>query len=209
MFIVQPQGDSCWTSQQPRRILNCANSNWARWCHRLRELPSNLCQIEQDSKKVHILQELLQLDQAQPSEALAEKEASLLAELASVVQVFKKTTRSCSVRIDSSYARYMYRRNREGFQLRFFTNNLPFQSKLAPCAMISISYNQDSNVHCPIIELKLVSNSICFHTLMDHFQAREALETKREEEQGRLEVNKSRVLSLPCFARIIHILLIL
>ena len=37
-----------------------------------------------------ILQELLQLDQAQPSEALAEKEASLLAELASVVQVFKK-----------------------------------------------------------------------------------------------------------------------
>ena len=36
------------------------------------------------------LQELLQLDQAQPSEALAEKEASLLAELASVVQVFKK-----------------------------------------------------------------------------------------------------------------------
>ena len=43
--------------------------------------------IEQDCKKVHILQELLQLDQAQPSEALAEKEASLLAELASVVQV--------------------------------------------------------------------------------------------------------------------------
>ena len=56
----------------------------------MRELPSNLCKIEQDCKKVHILQELLQLDQAQPSEALAEKEASLLAELASVVQVFKK-----------------------------------------------------------------------------------------------------------------------
>ena len=42
-------------------------------------------------------------------------------------------------------------------------------------------------------------NSICFHTLMEHFQAREALETRREEEQGRLEVNKSKVLSLPCF----------
>ena len=52
-----------------------------------------------------------------------------------------------------------------------------------------------------------VSNSICFHTLMELFQAREALETRREEEQGRLEVNKSKVLSLPCFARIIHILL--
>ena len=43
--------------------------------------------MEQDFKKKHILQELLQLDQAEPSEALAEKEASLLAELASVVQV--------------------------------------------------------------------------------------------------------------------------
>ena len=54
-----------------------------------------------------------------------------------------------------------------------------------------------------------VSNSICFHTLMDHFQAREALETRREEEQGRLEVNKSKVLSLPCFARIKHIYILL
>ena len=53
----------------------------------MRELPSKICKIEKDCKKVLILQELLQLDQAQPSEALAEKEASLLADLASVVQV--------------------------------------------------------------------------------------------------------------------------
>ena len=46
-------------------------------------------QLMQDRARFQesILQELLQLDQAQPSEALAEKEASLLAELASVVQV--------------------------------------------------------------------------------------------------------------------------
>ena len=88
MFIVQPQGDSCWTSLQLRRTCNCANSSWAR-CQRLRELPSKICKMEQDFKKKHILQELLQLDQAEPSEALAEKEASLLAELASVVQVWQ------------------------------------------------------------------------------------------------------------------------
>ena len=55
-------------------------------------------QLMQDRARFQesIFQELLQLDQAQPSEALAVKEASLLSELASVVQVFKKTTSSCS-----------------------------------------------------------------------------------------------------------------
>ena len=92
MFIVQP----------PRRLLLDLLAAEEDLQLRQQQL-GQVAQIErtsiqdmQDRARFQesILQELLQLDQAQPSEALAEKEASLLAELASVVQVFKKTTSS-------------------------------------------------------------------------------------------------------------------
>ena len=94
MFIVQP----------PRRLLLDLLAAEEDLQLRQQQL-GQVAQIERTSlqdmqdgarlrESIFILQELLQLDQAQPSEALAEKEASLLAELASVVQVFKKTTSS-------------------------------------------------------------------------------------------------------------------